>query len=147
MNRIMSRSRIPNGLAKRNGTILGMVLVALLVVSLITGALIQAIVNHHRQSKRAEQRQQAEWLAEAAIQRTIRNLAITRDYSGDTWQIPADVFAGGQHQVATIRVESAPDVPNRRVIHVTVLDAERDVQLVLYQFQRSIELTNPGGPS
>jgi Tfp pilus assembly protein PilX len=98
--------------------VLAAVLITLLVVMMVGAALTKALVAHHRQSRLAEQRQQAFWLAESAVQRAVHALAKSPDYSGETWRVAADVLASGSAGVVTIKVESLTEPQAGRRIHV-----------------------------
>jgi len=54
---------------RRAGAILAAVLLSLMVVLLVGAELTRAIVQHRRQGRLAEDRQQAFWIAESALQR------------------------------------------------------------------------------
>jgi hypothetical protein len=61
---------------------------------------------------------QAQWVAEAALERTAARLAANADYAGETWDIPAAELSGDHDAVAKIRVEKVADHPNRRLVRV-----------------------------
>jgi Tfp pilus assembly protein PilV len=118
---------------RRRGLVLAAVLVTLLVVMMVGAALTKALVAHHRQSRLAEQRQQAFWLAESALQRAVHALAKSPDYSGETWRVAADVLGGGGGGVAAIKVESIAEPQAGRRIRVEAYFPDEPVQRSLYQ--------------
>ena len=61
---------------------------------------------------------QAQWLAEAGVERAVARLAANADYAGETWNIPAEELAGGEAAVVRIHAETIADQPDRRAIHV-----------------------------
>jgi hypothetical protein len=61
---------------------------------------------------------QAQWVAEAALERTAARLAANADYAGETWDIPAAELSGDHDAVAKIHVEKVADHPNRRLVRV-----------------------------
>lgn len=103
---------------KRSGVVLVAVLVALLVVSLISATIVRGLVVQHRQARIEQQRTQALWLAESAIDRAIAQLQADADYKGETWnvsQVADGIEASGQ---ATIRIQPVAGSTAQREIHV-----------------------------
>ena len=82
-----------------------MVLACLVVAALLAAALVQILVIQARQIRVAEDRQQAFWLAESALQRGLRSLAKSSDYREETWTVPAEALGSENAGVAVIRVE------------------------------------------
>ena len=101
----------------RSGVVLVAVLVALLVVMLISSAIVRGLVVQHRLARSEQQRIQAFWFAESAVQRALAQLAAASEYDGETWQIelPQSGFASGQ---ALIRIEPIENEPNQRTVIV-----------------------------
>ncbi len=75
---------------RRRGAALVMALVALLVVTLVAGALVQMLVAAHRQSRRYADELQAQWLAQAGLDRAAAKLRADGDYRGEVWNVPLD---------------------------------------------------------
>jgi hypothetical protein len=123
------------------------VIIALIVASLVTATMIELIVQHHRQIKVAERRQQAEWLAISAVQRARQALMKQADYVGETWQVPSDVIPAGQANEANIRVIRPTENSRQRRIEVVISAAQGPAKRVLFQTERTIELPSPGGSS
>jgi len=90
--------------ALRRGGALVMALAALLVVTLVAGALVKSLIAAHRQSRRYAAQSQAQWLAEAGLARARAQLAARPDYAGETWQAPMG-SAETEFGLVTIRVE------------------------------------------
>ena len=103
---------------RRTGVVLAAVLLSLLIVLLVGAELTKAIAQQRRQSRLAEDRQQAFWIAESAVQRAVHALAKSPDYRGETWQVSGEVLGTGRAGVATIKVEPAGGSPERRRIVV-----------------------------
>jgi hypothetical protein len=61
---------------------------------------------------------QAAWLAESGLERAAWRLAAEADYAGETWALSADQLAAADPAVVQIRVETMPEQPHRRVVHV-----------------------------
>jgi hypothetical protein len=61
---------------------------------------------------------QAQWLAEAGLERAAARLAGQPGYSGETWTIPAGQLGGNVGAVVRIRVESVARPPARRRVAV-----------------------------
>jgi len=100
----------------RAGAILAAVLLSLLVVLLVGAELTRPIVQQRRDSRLAEDRQQAFWIAESAVQRALQ-AAVSPDYTGETWQVSGEALGTGRAGVATIKVEAAAGgSPQRRLV-------------------------------
>jgi hypothetical protein len=126
-------------LARRAGAILAAVLLSLLVVLLVGAELTRAIVQHRRQGRLAEDRQQAFWIAESALQRAVHLLANSPDYQGETWPVSGEVLGTGQAGVATIKVEPATGPAERRRIVVQAYYPEDAVHRTLYKRELFLE--------
>ncbi len=102
----------------RSGVVLVAVLVALLVVTLISAAVVRGLVVQHRQARIEQQRTQAFWLAESALDRAIVRLQTNNEYTGETWQV--SLAADGS------------DALGQAVIHVTPVEgseSQRSIQV------------------
>ena len=126
-------------LARRTGAILAAVLLSLLVVLLVGAELTRAIVQHRRQGRPAEDRQQAFWIAESALQRAVHSLANSPDYHGETWPVSGEVLGTGRAGVATIKVEPATGSAERRRIVVRAYYPEHAVHRTLYERELFVE--------
>ncbi|MBC8353049.1 MAG: hypothetical protein H8E66_13720 [Planctomycetes bacterium] len=101
----------------RSGVVLVAVLVALLVVMLISGAIVKGLVVQHRVAQAEQQRVQAFWFAESAVQRAQAQLQANADYDGETWGIEL-ARIGTQSGQAVIRIEQIENEPSKRNIVV-----------------------------
>ena len=113
------------------GGILAIVLVCLLVVMLLGSQLIQATVIWHRQTRQAEQRQQAFWLAESAVRRAVHALEQSPDYGGETWRVSRGDLVDSQTGRAVITVAPAGDAESGQVIRVEAYWPDDPVHRVL----------------
>jgi Tfp pilus assembly protein PilX len=124
---------------RRTGVIMAAVLLSLLVVLLVGAELTKAIVQQRRQSRLAEDRQQAFWIGESAVQRALHALAKSPDYRGETWQVSGEVLGTGRAGAATIKVESAGGPPERRRIAVQAVYPDDAVYRTLYERELFVE--------
>jgi Tfp pilus assembly protein PilX len=102
MPTIIRFRRVSHRIARR-GAALVMAMVALLVVTLMTAALVQSLVKGQRQSRRYADELQAQWLAEAGVERAFAQLSRDSEYHGETWKTEVNGAAGA----VTITVEAA----------------------------------------
>ena len=109
----------------RRGMLTVVVLVCLLVLTLIAGAILRAGSAHREDQRAAERRLQAEWLAEAGLQRAAARLAADPGYTGETWEIPARELGSADDATVTIAVEKPGGDPKRRTIRAQA-DYPRD---------------------
>jgi len=118
---------------RRRALIIPIVMVALLLVMLTAATLTRSLALHRRQMRAVEQRQQAFWLAESALQRAIRAAAKSPEYAGETWQVDAATLGAGQAGVAVIRVEPVAEPQAGRRIVVEASYPEASVHRTLIQ--------------
>ncbi len=106
-----------SSLDRRRGLTTVAVLICLLVLGLIAGVLVKLGVAYRDQVRTEERRLQAEWLAEAGVDRALARLAGDADYAGESWEIPADALGltaaktpeKGPAAVVAIEVERPKD--------------------------------------
>ncbi len=82
-----------------------LVMVCLLGVSLLSATVLRLAVAQQRQLELELRHLQAEWLAEAALERAAAMLHRDPAWRGDEWLLPADLIAGGG--VVETRLEPA----------------------------------------
>lgn len=91
-----------------------------LSLAVVVGALLlQAGLTEQRFINRLEPLLQAEWLADAGVDRAAARLTRSPSYSGETWPIAASDLGGTQGAIVHIEVKPAPSDPETRIIHVT----------------------------
>jgi hypothetical protein len=115
------------------------VLLSLLVVLLVGAELTKAIVQQRRQSRLTEDRQQAFWIAESAVQRAVHALAKSPDYQGETWRVSGEMLGTDRAGVATIKVAPAEGSPERRRIVVQAYYPDDAVYRTLYERELFVE--------
>lgn len=89
---------------RRPGILSVVVLLCLLVLTLIAGWLLRAGAAQREEVRARERRLQAEWLAEAGLQRALARLASDPGYSGETWDIDARDLDSPDAATVTITV-------------------------------------------
>lgn len=104
--------------SSRRGVILLVVLVCLAVAAGVFVVLVKQVAAQRHWLQTSQWGVQAQWLAEAGVERAVARLAANADYAGETWNIPAGELAGGQAAVVRIRTETIADQPGRRTIRV-----------------------------
>ena len=110
--------RFPRFLPKnRRGTILVVILVCFVVASVVFTLLLKSVAAERRAMETRLWSAQAQWLAEAALERAAARLAADANYTGETWTIPAEELDGNSG-VARIRVEAIADRPGHRQVSV-----------------------------
>ena len=88
--------------AQRRGGILIVAMICLVLMTAVSVTLIRMAGQQAKQTRLLEQRHQAEALALAGLDRAVALLATNADYSGETWNIPADQL--GQPGSVTLSV-------------------------------------------
>ncbi len=102
----------------RRGAVLIVAMVCLLISSMILGVLAHIGMLHYRQQRAEQERMQAAWLAESAIERAADRLAADRNYTGEAWQLSAADLGGAFEGNVQISVAGEAD---NRVITVAAL--------------------------
>lgn len=111
----------PSSIKLRRGSVLFAVLVCLLVVAMLAGALVQSILARQRQMRVEQQRSQAVWLAESAVERGAASLRKQAGYAGETWRATAEELGADKAGQAVIRVEAVEGMPQRRKLIVEAI--------------------------
>lgn len=104
--------------ANRRGVALLTAIVCLAVIAAICGSLIKVVHAQRQQTRLEERKLQAEWLAEAGLERAAAKLINSQDYSGEIWQIAATEFAGRGGGSVKISVKKIVDQPAKRLVRV-----------------------------
>ena len=103
------------------------VLICLVVVTLISGVLLKVGLAHRDSVRAQERRLQAEWLAQAGLDRALFRLAASAGYTGETWQLSAaDLGLGAtsadrvadRQRLSGSRSSRPARVPNAKLIKV-----------------------------
>ncbi|MDR3638654.1 MAG: hypothetical protein P4L84_32915 [Isosphaeraceae bacterium] len=101
----------------RRGAVIVPVLVCFVLIMLICAGLVQLLFTERGITRQEERRLQAEWLAEAGLERAAARLSRARGYTGESWEVPAQELGGQDAGQVVITVETPKDEPgHRRVI-------------------------------
>ena len=103
---------------RRRGAVLLVALVAIAIASVIFLSLLRLSVADRRRVETELWAGQAMWLAESGLERAAARLAADAAYEGETWHLPADLLGTLYEGVVKIQVETIPDKPQRRLVHV-----------------------------
>jgi hypothetical protein len=98
--------------------LLAAVLAALMVAMILGAAIAGFVLLESRRTNRAEDRQQAFWIAESAVQRAVHRVARSPEYRGEKWTLPAGGLGAGRAGEATIRIEPLSDSRPGLVVRV-----------------------------
>jgi len=110
---------------RRCGIGLLIALVCLVVIASVLGGLLRAALLERQAVESAQWRQQAQWLAQAGLERAAARLARDRSFSGETWTIPAAALQGPHGGRVTIEVQSPAGHPGARQVRVTARYPDR----------------------
>jgi type II secretory pathway component PulK len=91
---------------RRRGAVLVVVAVCLALAGVMLLSVTRQAAITHRGLQSVERRLQAEWLAEAGLERAVVRLAAEAKYRGETWLVPASTL-DGQHD-AEVRIQVLP---------------------------------------
>lgn len=96
-------------ITSRRGAVMVLVMVCLLGVSMLAATLLRLAVAQQRQLRMEGRRLQAEWLAEAALERAAAMLRRDPAWSGDEWTLSADVLPEGGTVVTRVEPAAAAE--------------------------------------
>ncbi len=104
--------------SRRRGLVSVVLVAALLILAIVSAGLLRLAFLRKADLAMSERRLQAEWLVESGLDRTSARLGSKRDFTGETWTIPAAELGGRAEGVVTIAVEPVAGLANRRTIRV-----------------------------
>jgi len=113
--------------SSRRGAALVMAMVALLVVSLVAGALVRSLLTAHRQSHRYADQLQAQWLAEAGLARAAAKLSADEAYQGEVWQASLGTGQPAEADSGQVTITVEPTTKKITVEAVYPIDEHRRV--------------------
>ncbi len=111
-------ARRPLRMARRRGLILAAALVCIAVALMLATVLAKATLLQHHQTDLAGCEQQSFWLAESAVQRAIHNLRSSPAYTGETWDVPAELLGSSSPAAVIIQVSPAAEPQDGWTVHV-----------------------------
>lgn len=100
----------------RRGAVLLVGLLALLIVSALSAALLKRVMLQRQEIQQAEWKLQADWLAESGLGRGVARRTSDPGYPGETWEIPAAMLDGFHSGRVTIAVTSDEKAKDRMTI-------------------------------
>jgi hypothetical protein len=103
------RQRINNSRWARRGSVFPIFVVALLLVTTVTGSLIKATVLQKKRVSLTNVSAQAEWLAQSGLDRAIAQLAESAEYAGEEWKISNDQLGGKHSAIVDLTVKAISD--------------------------------------
>jgi hypothetical protein len=92
---------------------------------MIAGAILRTGAAQREQVRDQERGLQADWLAEAGLQRAIARLGADPSYTGETWEIDARALDSADPATIVITVERPADDSRRRTVRARA-DYPRD---------------------
>jgi hypothetical protein len=98
------------------------VLIVILVCFVVAAAMFAMLARQSLAERRAADVRlwaaQANWIAEAAVERAAARLAADAKYAGETWTISAAEMGGKQVAQARIRIEPVAGRPDSRLLRI-----------------------------
>ncbi len=104
----------------RQGTVLIICVVCVLLLSLTAGVLVRAAMLHREQTRTLVPQSQAEWLAHAAAQLAADRLKADAAWKGETWAVSAEETGLNEPARIAIAVSNKSDRPDARLASITV---------------------------
>jgi hypothetical protein len=130
-------------LKHRRGAILIVILVCFFVAASMFALLARHSVAEHRAAETQLWTAQAQWIAEAAIDRAAARLAVDANYTGDTWTISAAELGGDDGAKARIHIEKIDGSPNLRTVRVEADYPDDPVHRARWTKQIAINVKTP----
>lgn len=106
--------------SRRNGTILVLFILSLLLLTMTVGVLIRASLTQRGLVRSDIRRVQADWLVQSAAARASGQLQNDSTYAGEQWQIAAETLNQPDAAVADIQVATDPESETNRLVTITV---------------------------
>ncbi|WZO99926.1 hypothetical protein EP7_001544 [Isosphaeraceae bacterium EP7] len=101
----------PRGTIGRPAMIAVPAMVCLVLTLMLAASLLRTGLAAREVTREAERRLQADWLAEAGLERASARLAASEDYRGETWTLSPEDMGGADAGRVTIAIEEAGDRP------------------------------------
>lgn len=130
----------PQRRTRRKGLALVAVLVFAVVILMLLTSMTKALTRDQRQVRAAQNRLQAFWLAESAVQRTVSSLKESPDYGGEIWDVSADMFENEDGASVVIQVEQGDESSTSRSVRIEARSPSQSIQSVLVVREFVIEL-------
>jgi Tfp pilus assembly protein PilX len=101
----------------RRGSALLMSVVVLAFLLMVLMVLLKLCLAERRQARFEENRMRASWLAESGLERAWAKLAVSSDYRGESWEIPAESLRS--HDPALVKIQVDPVAGDTNRVRVT----------------------------
>jgi hypothetical protein len=85
---------------------------------MICAGLLKVALARRAEVALEERRLQTQWLAESGLERASSRLAASGDYSGETWEIPAEELGGRGPAKILIEIQPMADRADHRKVRV-----------------------------
>jgi type II secretory pathway component PulK len=113
---------------RKRGSGLVIALVTLLVVTSIMGSIMHALLTELRQTRQTAIEVQAQWLADAGVERAAARLAANPSYERETWKVdlPDSSSVPESHGVVEVKIERGVSEKTAQIIvHANYPDESR----------------------
>ena len=131
----------------RRGAAMVIALVCLSVVMLLSATIVRNLVFHQRQTRADQQRLQALWLAESAVDRAYAALRSDPEFTSSVWHVELAGAHGTQTGVAEITVELDEGLPRQRRVRVVARWPDDPVYGSVHRKNLIVNLPESGDPS
>jgi hypothetical protein len=129
--------------SNRRASVLLIILICFVVAAAMFVILAHQVIAERRAAEAQLWTAQAEWIAEAAVERAAARLTADAKYSGETWTIAAAEMGGKQGAHAKIRVEPVAGRPDSRSLRIEADYPDDPVHRARCTKQITIELKKP----
>jgi Tfp pilus assembly protein PilX len=103
---------------RRRGSVMVAAAICLLLATLLLASALKLANTGRKQVRRDQLQLQANWLAEAGLERAASRLESEAGYQGETWKIVADELDGQHTGEVLIKVSPEKDVEDSWVVIV-----------------------------
>ena len=125
---------------RKRGVILLLILGCLAIAGVLFVVGVRMALTAHDLARISLWNLQAQWLAESGLERATAQLAADADYSGETWNIPAENL--GAADAGTVKIEVAPAQANGkgRLVKVEATFPDDPIDRVQYSKELLLEI-------
>lgn len=127
----------------RRGISLLSAMVALIILSFVTSAVIGQIGTRRGRTEDQSRRAQARWLAEGGAERAAARLAADPTYAGETWAIPEEAL-DGKH-AGEVKIAVAPESAGTRRVTVSARYPKDSTISAAYERAWTMTIGKEGG--
>ena len=113
----------------RRGALIVVALVGIVLATAISASLLKSALAEVKLTLREQNRLQSVWLSESGIDRAVARLESDPAYTGETWEIPAELLGAKESGSVEIQVEPAGEENQLQITAVALFPTTQTFQV------------------